>query len=444
MKRIAGQVRRAFPAIKRCNRCPLVSNLHSGFVAAAINGLRIDFALNKASSNILAVDDEPALLEIYKDILESAPRRVSRALGLEGMEGLKAPCFKVTCCATAQEALEAVGQAFERGEAFSAIFLDVNMPPGPSGIWAADKILKIDPTANIVLVTGYIGCDSGNLPQHLNLSDRLLFLQKPFHPQEIVQFASALSAKWRAEQRVRALNINLENMVHQRTEALQRSNEQLRREVNHRRNVQHELQQSLDHLKKIIGGTVMAIAMTVEKRDPYTSGHQQRVAELAGAIGREMGLSPDQVEGLAIASAIHDIGKISLPAEILAKPSQLSSLEMGLIRAHSQAGYDILKSVEFPWPVAKIVLQHHERLNGTGYPQGLSGEGILKEARIVGVADVVETMSSHRPYRPSMGLDKALEEISSQKGILYDPDAVDACLMLIEKKHFEFASPVFA
>jgi HD-GYP domain-containing protein (c-di-GMP phosphodiesterase class II) len=233
-------------------------------------------------------------------------------------------------------------------------------------------------------------------------------------------------------------------MVRQRTEALLRSNEQLRREVDHRRNVQRELQQSLDHLKKIIGGSVMAIAMTVEKRDPYTYGHQQRVAELAGAIGREIGLSADQVEGLAIASAIHDIGKISLPAEILTKPSHLNSLEMSLIKAHSQAGYDILKSVEFPWPVAQIVLQHHERLNGTGYPQGLSGEGILKEARIVGVADVVETMSSHRPYRPSMGLDKALEEISAKKGILYDPDAVDACLTLIEEKHFEFSCPVFA
>jgi HD-GYP domain-containing protein (c-di-GMP phosphodiesterase class II) len=194
----------------------------------------------------------------------------------------------------------------------------------------------------------------------------------------------------------------------------------------------------------MIGGTVMAIAMTLEKRDPYTSGHQQRVAELARAIGREMGLADDRVEGLAIASAIHDIGKISLPAEILSKPSQLNSLEMGLIQAHAQAGFDILKNVEFPWPIAQIVLQHHERLNGSGYPQGLCGEDILKEARIVGVADVLETMSSHRPYRPSIGLGKALEEISSKKGILYDPDAVDACLSLIGEKRFEFSSPVFA
>lgn len=394
--------------------------------------------------NILAVDDEPLLLDIYKEILESTHLRMVGFSGVGSVDGRVAPRFRVTCRSHAQGALEAVEQSFATGMAYSAIFLDVNMPPGPSGIWAAEKILKIDPAANIVLVTGYIGSDSDNLPRHLNFCDRLLFLQKPFHPQEIVQCASALSAKWQAEQRLLSLNVELENMVHQRTEALLRSNEQLRREVDHRRNVQRELQQSLDHLKKIIGGSVMAIAMTVEKRDPYTYGHQQRVAELARAIGVEMGLSPDQVEGLAIASAIHDIGKISLPAEILTKPSHLSSLEMSLIQAHSQAGYDILKSVDFPWPVAQIVLQHHERMNGTGYPQGLSGEGILKEARIVGVADVVETMSSHRPYRPSMGVDKALEEISAKKGILYDPEAVDACLTLIEGKHFEFACPVFA
>lgn len=394
--------------------------------------------------NILAVDDEPLLLDIYKDILESTHLRLVCHSGAASVEGRAAPRFSVTCRNHALGALETVERSFETGAAFSAIFMDVNMPPGPSGIWAAEKILKIDPAANIVLVTGYIGSDSDNLPRHLNFCDRLLFLQKPFHPQEIVQCASALSAKWQAEQRLLSMNVELENMVHQRTKALLRSNEQLRREVDHRRNVQRELQKSLDHLKKIIGGSVMAIAMTVEKRDPYTYGHQQRVAELARAIGVEIGLSPDQVEGLAIASAIHDIGKISLPAEILTKPSHLSSLEMGLVQAHSQAGYDILKSVDFPWPVAQIVLQHHERLNGTGYPQGLSGEGILKEARIVGVADVVETMSSHRPYRPSVGLDKALEEISTKKGILYDPEAVDACLNLIEEKHFEFACPVFA
>ena len=394
--------------------------------------------LNDHLFNILAVDDDQGLRDLFKDILESRPARITLP-----RERREAPRFKVACRAQAEEAVAAVERSLGEGTPFSAVFLDVNMPPGASGIWAAEEIMRLDPAANIVLVTGYIGTELGNLPSHLRFSDRLLFLQKPFHAQEIVQLASALSAKWQAEQQVMALNSNLERLVSQRTGELQRSNEQLRREVDHRRKVQDQLQQSLQRLKTIIGGTVMAIAMTVEKRDPYTSGHQHRVAQLSKAIGTELGLPEDQLEGLYIASAIHDIGKISLPAEILSKPTHLSKIEMSLVQAHAQAGYDILKSVEFPWPVADIVLQHHERLNGTGYPHGLSGEAILTEARIVGVADVVETMSSHRPYRPSIGLDKALEEITAQKGILYDPAAVDACLTLMRQKRFEFPAPVF-
>jgi putative nucleotidyltransferase with HDIG domain len=180
--------------------------------------------------------------------------------------------------------------------------------------------------------------------------------------------------------------------------------------------------------------------MTVEKRDPYTSGHQQRVADLTKAIAQELKLPADQIESIYMAAAIHDIGKISLPAEILVKPIQLSNIEISLIQAHAQAGYDILKGIEFPWPIADIVLQHHERMNGSGYPQGLAGDKILFEARIIGVADVVETMASHRPYRPSIGTDKALEEIAKNKGVLYDPLAVDACLVLFNDKKFQFSS----
>ncbi|MFO7708382.1 MAG: HD domain-containing protein [Desulfobacterales bacterium] len=394
--------------------------------------------------NILAVDDDPAILDIYKEILEFVPARIGAAGGTADPGCPEAPCFQTVCRSQALEAVDVVRRAAARGGSFAAVFLDVNMPPGPSGIWAAEEILRLDSAANIVLVTGFIGSELGRLPPHLRFSDRLLFLQKPFHPQEIVQFGSALSAKWKAERQVQALHCNLEWLVRQRTEELLNSNERLRCEVERREHAQKDLLGSLEQLKKVIGGTVLAIAMTVEKRDPYTSGHQRRVAELARAIGWEMGLSADRVEGLAIAAAIHDIGKISLPAEILTKPSQLNSLEMSLVRGHAQAGFDILQSVEFPWPVARIVLQHHERLNGSGYPQGLSGEGILQEARIMGVADVVETMSSHRPYRPSMGLEKALEEISGHKGTLYDPQAVDACVAIMRQKRFEFTPPVFA
>ncbi len=394
--------------------------------------------------NILAVDDDPAILDIYCSILKPKPAKNHVPGGSPRGEGFTALSFETVCRSQATEAVEAVRRAAAHGESFSAVFLDVNMPPGPSGIWAAEEILKLDPTANIVLVTGFIGSEFERLPPHPGFIDRLLFLQKPFLPREILQFASALSAKWAAERQVHALNLNLEGLVHQRTEELLRTNERLRREIEGRKRAQHELLESLEQLKHVIGGTVMAMAMTVEKRDPYTSGHQRRVAELSRAIGQEMGLSRELIEGLAIASAIHDIGKISLPAEILSKPSQLSPIEMRLIQGHSQTGFDILKSVDFPWPVARIVLQHHERMNGSGYPQGLMGDAILQEARIVGVADVVETMSSHRPYRPAMGVERALEEISEQKGVLYDPAAVEACVDLIRRKRFEFAPPVFA
>jgi len=168
-------------------------------------------------------------------------------------------------------------------------------------------------------------------------------------------------------------------------------------------------------------------------RDPYTAGHQRRVAELASAIAKEMRLPKEKIEGIHMAGLIHDIGKIAVPAEILSKPSKLSKMEMDLIKAHSQVGYELLKEIDFPWPVANIVLQHHERLDGVGYPQGLKGDEILLEARILAVADVVEAMASHRPYRPALGLDAALDEIKQGKGKLYEPAAVDACLVLFEK-----------
>jgi HD-GYP domain-containing protein (c-di-GMP phosphodiesterase class II) len=384
---------------------------------------------------VLAVDDDPGLVGIYREILETSAVRSS--------ETVRRPSFRVTGCSQALEAIEALKRMAGQGSAFSVIFMDVNLPPGPTGIWAAEEIHKLDPSANIVLVTGYIGSEVEKLSRDLAVSDRLLFLQKPFHPQEIIQYASALSSKWLAEQRVRALNTNLESLVFRRTQELERSNEMLRQEIDRRQGAQRELQASLEAFQKIIDGAVMAIAMTLEKRDPYTAGHQQRVAHLALAIGREMGLAPDRLVGLHIASLIHDIGKISLPAEILSKPSQLTRLELGLIQGHAQAGHDILQNIEFPWPVSQIVLQHHERMDGSGYPRGLIEADILLEARIVGVADVVETMSSHRPYRPSMGLDKALDEIGTHKGRLYDTDAADACLKLIREKSFEFPPPVF-
>ena len=191
-----------------------------------------------------------------------------------------------------------------------------------------------------------------------------------------------------------------------------------------------------ERTRKALEATVQAISMTVEMRDPYTAGHQRRVADLAGAIAVEMNFSLERITAIRIAAAIHDLGKISVPAEMLSKPTKLTDLEFTIIKTHAQSGYDILKDIEFPWPVARIVLEHHERVNGSGYPNGLTGDHVLMESRILSVADVVEAMASHRPYRASLGIEAALKEISKNKGILYETEVVNACLRLFHEKNY--------
>lgn len=205
-----------------------------------------------------------------------------------------------------------------------------------------------------------------------------------------------------------------------------------------RKQMEEERRQGVDRLRKGLGGTVRAIAAMVETRDPYTAGHQRRVADLARTIATEMGLDGNRIGGLRMAGMIHDIGKIAVPAEILSKPTKLTEIEFGLIKHHVQAGYDILKDIEFSWPVARMVLEHHEKMNGSGYPQGLSGDRLLIESRIIAVADVVEAIASHRPYRPGFGIDKALDEIAQNRITLYDGDVADACLKLFREKGFCF------
>ncbi len=212
----------------------------------------------------------------------------------------------------------------------------------------------------------------------------------------------------------------------------------LSKDITVQKKSEQELKQAYQKLKKTMDAVIDTMSKIIEARDPYTSGHQHRVCQLAVSLARELGLPPDKVEGIRIASLIHDIGKISVPTEILSKTTTLSDIEFSLIKVHSQIGYDILKAIDFSYPVANILLQHHERLNGTGYPNNLKGDEILLEARILGVADVVEAMSSHRPYRPSLGIDAALEEISQNKDILYDPEVVDVCLKLFKRKGFKF------
>lgn len=485
---------------------------------------------------ILAVDDDPAILDLYQQILNTGSQT-----------GRSDSSFEVDCCCQSKEAVEAVKFSLDFKKSYAVVFLDLSMPPGPDGEWAAEQIQKLDPLANIVLVSGFIRTSPAKSAKKSGGPDKLLYLQKPFHRQEILQFATALSAKWQAEVELRNLHLEMENLVGQRTAALLQANRQLRKEVEYRektekalhmseinfrnmiysnadgilildknsivkfmnpaaeiifgtkaghfvggafehliipdqpteldiitgngkssvaemrvmetewegqtaylaslrditdrKRMQQRLQLSLDNLKKVMDGTINAMAMAVEMRDPYTSGHQHRVAELAQAIAVEINLSAENIEGVYMAASIHDIGKISLPAEILSKPVKLTDIERKMIQAHSKVGYDILRGIDFSWPIAQIILQHHERLDGSGYPYGLGGEEILIGARIVGVADVVETMASHRPYRPSLGLDKALEEVSHNRGTLYDQRVVDACLKLFNEKGFQFPEP---
>ena len=197
-----------------------------------------------------------------------------------------------------------------------------------------------------------------------------------------------------------------------------------------------KLRETLASLRRSVETTINVMVAAVESRDPYTAGHQHRSAQLAVAIAAEMGLSPEQIDSLRTAGSIHDIGKLSIPAEILSKPTKLSEIEFALIKEHASKGYEILKDVESPWPLAEIVYQHHERMDGSGYPRNLKGEEICIEARILSVADVVEAMASHRPYRAGLGIDAALAEISKDKGIFYDPQAVDACLKVFREKGF--------
>ena len=203
-----------------------------------------------------------------------------------------------------------------------------------------------------------------------------------------------------------------------------------------RRQTQKALRISELRTQRALEGAVQAISIALEMRDPSTAGHEKRVADLAAAIAREMGLPEDQIRGLHIAGLIHDIGKIQIPAEILGRPARLSPLEFRYVQTHAQAGSDILKNIDFEWPIADIVLQHHERLDGSGYPRGLKGDQILLEARIMAVADTVEAMSSHRPYRPSHGIDAALVEIETNSGKTYDPQVAQACLRLFRDKGY--------
>jgi len=242
----------------------------------------------------------------------------------------------------------------------------------------------------------------------------------------------------RIEKELRQARIEIDNLVDKRTEELARANDELHGKVIETRRSEDFLQATLDRLERSLEGTFRAMSMALELRDPYMAGHQQRVSSLAVAIAQEMNLTWEKIEGLRFAGIIHDIGKIAAPAEIMAKPSRLTKTEFQIVKDHPRVGYEMVKDIAFPWPVAHIILQHHERLDGSGYPEGLVGDAILAEARILAVADVVEALCSLRPYRPALGIEKGLEEIRKGRSLRYDTRAVDACVKLFREGRFTF------
>jgi response regulator RpfG family c-di-GMP phosphodiesterase len=317
---------------------------------------------------------------------------------------------------TTQSGLEGIEKA--KKEQPDVILLDIKMPD-MDGFETCCRLMSDERTKRIpVIMITAIKTDSESRIKGLEAGANT-FLSKPIDEAELVSQVKVAFRIKKAEDALRKERDSLERLVEERTAALN---------------------ESLVKLRKTLGGTVHAISMAVETRDPYTAGHQRRVADLARTIATEMGFSTDRTDFIRIAASIHDIGKIAVPAEILTKPTKLTDIEFNLIKIHSEAGYEILKDIEFSWPVADVVLQHHEWMNGSGYPNGLKKEELLPESRIITVADVVESMASYRPYRVALGINAALDEIAKNKGILYDPEVVDACLRLFNEKGYKLAN----
>lgn len=254
----------------------------------------------------------------------------------------------------------------------------------------------------------------------------------------VMGIARDITARKQAEDRIQAFNESLEKRMVEHSSRLAELNEELAEEICCRKRLEREIKQSIEKQQKSLRGIIQALALIAESKDSYAAGHQKRVTHMACCIAEEMGLSKDRITGIRLAALLHDIGKISVPDEILRKPMKLTESEMNIIKGHTRVGYDILKEIEFPWPVAQIVFQHHERINGSGYPLGSPGKDILLEAKILAVADVIDAMTSPRPYRQSFALDKAFHEISQNRGIQYDFNVVYACLAIFNEKGFKF------
>jgi putative two-component system response regulator len=304
-------------------------------------------------------------------------------------------------CTLAADALEA-RNCFHQQD-FDVILCDINMP-GESGIELVRDLRSKNADCAAVMVTGMDEPSIAKTAFEIGAYD---YLVKPLEQNKVLISVSNALHRKELEFAARTYRNMLESVVADRT---------------------MKLQNTLNKLRETLDGVIHALGLTVEKRDPYTSGHQERVADVACAVAEAMRLQEDQIMGLRMAALIHDIGKIYVPSDILTKPGKLSEIEFALLRTHPEVGYEILKTIDFPWPIAEIVHQHHERINGTGYPRALMGHQIILEAKVLAVADVVEAMASHRPYRPALGIDRALAELIKGEGQLYDPEVVRACV----------------
>jgi putative two-component system response regulator len=331
---------------------------------------------------ILAVDDTAASLKLLSDLLRNEGYDVRSAIN---------------------------GELALRSAAINPpelVLLDIRMPEMDG--FEVCRRLKADPiTAQVpvIFVSALTDTDEKLHGFELGAVD---FVTKPFQREELL-------ARVRVHLEVDRLRNHLEEAVQERT---------------------RKLQESQEYQRKTLVDFVATLGATVELRDPYTAGHQRRVADLASAIARQLQWPQEQIEGLYLASVVHDFGKIRVPTEILCKPGKLKDLEFRLVQEHSKTGYDILQSIAFPWPIAQTVYQHHERLDGSGYPQGLHGPDILPEAKVLAVADVVEAMMSHRPYRASLGPEVALQEIEKHRGTFYEAEVVDACVCLFREQGY--------
>ncbi len=360
---------------------------------------------------ILIVDDEEPIRRLLGHLLE--------------MNGF--------ACTLAADAAEA--RRYLKESKFELVLCDLNMP-GEFGLDLLKFVLTEHPDTAAITVTAIDDPEIARTALEIGVYGYII---KPFETNEIlINVANALRRR-QLEIDNRLSRETLEQTVQRRTKELRETVFILENKERQLRDRETALESTLADYRQAMEGIVKAMALTVEMRDPYTAGHQRRVVDLALAIAQNMGLVQHRQDGLSMAGLIHDVGKISVPAEILSKPGRITELEYLLIKTHPQVGYDILKSIEFPWPIADIVVQHHERLNGSGYPHGLVGEEIMLEARILAVADVVEAMASHRPYRPGLGIDKALEHIVENGGILYDAEVVKACLEIFKDNGFKFA-----